>query len=118
MKSGNLIVDLTFQFSLDIIVYTDVLDEKRKWKLSKQLFRSGTSIGANVKEAQFGESKNDFIHKLKISEKEAEETAYWLLLCKKSKGYPDPGKLLADIESIQRVLGKIICTMKKNRSAA
>lgn len=118
MKSGNLIVDLTFQFSLDIIVYTNLLDEKRKWSMSKQLFRSGTSVGANVKEAQFGESTNDFIHKLKISEKEAEETGYWLLLCKQSKGYPDPGKLLADVDNIKRILGKIICTTKKNRSAA
>jgi four helix bundle protein len=115
MKSGNLIVDLTFQFSLEIVAYTDKLDEKRKYSMSKQLFRSGTSVGANVREAQCGESKNDFIHKLKISEKESEETEYWLLLCKEAKNYPDPEKLLTDIGNIKRILGKIILTAKKNR---
>jgi four helix bundle protein len=114
MKSGNLIVDLSFQFALDIIVYTDLLDEKRKYTLAKQILKAGTSVGANVKEAQFGESKNDFIHKLKISEKEAEETEYWLLLCKYSRNYPDPGKLLTDIGSIRRILGKIITTTKRS----
>ena len=80
MKSGNLILDLSFQFSLDIVTYADRLDDTKKYSMSKQLFRSGTSIGANIKESQFGESRNDFIHKLKIAEKEAEETEYWLQL--------------------------------------
>jgi four helix bundle protein len=118
MKSGNLIVDLSFQFSLDVIHYIDKLDERKKYSMSKQLFRSGTSVGANIKEAQFGESKNDFIHKLKISEKEAEETEYWLLLCKNSEGYPDPENLIEEIRTIKRVLGKIICTSRKNKMAA
>ncbi|MDQ3108859.1 MAG: four helix bundle protein [Bacteroidota bacterium] len=113
MKSGNLIVDFSFHFALDIIVYSDLLDENRKYTLAKQILKAGTSVGANVKEAQFGESTNDFIHKLKIAEKEAEETEYWLLLCKYSKNYPDPGKLLADIGSIRRILGKIIATTKR-----
>jgi four helix bundle protein len=114
MKSGNLIVDLTFQFSLDVIVYTEKLNEKRKYSMSKQLFNSGTSIGANVRESQFGESRKDFIHKLKISEKESNETEYWLLLCKKSDNYPDPGKLLEDVLSIKRILSKIISSTKNN----
>ena len=62
--------------------------------MANQLFRSGTSIGANVKEAQNAESKADFIHKMKISIKEVEETEYWLLLCKHSKEYPDTDMLL------------------------
>jgi four helix bundle protein len=112
MQTGNLIVDLSFQFSLDIIEYTETLNAMKKFGMAKQLFDSGTSIGANVRESQYGESKKDFIHKLKISEKEADETEYWLLLCQASKDYPDPGKLLTDIRSIKKVLGKIITSSK------
>ena len=113
MKPGNLIMDLSFQFSLDTIIFTNALEDQRRYVLAKQLLKSGTSIGANVREAQSGESKNDFIHKLKISAKEAEETEYWLLLCKHSPTLPDPGKLLTDILSIKRVIGKIIATSKR-----
>jgi four helix bundle protein len=72
----NLIIKLTFQFALDIIEFTEVLETKRKFVLANQLFKSGTSIGANVREAQGCESKADFIHKLKIAYKEAEESQY------------------------------------------
>ncbi len=76
----NLIVNLTFQFSLDIIEYTEELEADWKYVSAKQLCRCGTSVGANVREAQNAESKNDFIHKLKIAAKEADETEYFLLL--------------------------------------
>ncbi len=82
-QNENPILKLTFQFSLEIIKYTELLESIRKYNLSNQLFRSGTSIGANVKEAQNAESKADFIHKMKVAAKEADETEYWLLLCKK-----------------------------------
>ncbi len=75
--------------------------------------KSGTSIGANVREAQNAESKADFIHKLKISAKEADETEYWLTLCKLSKNYPYNEGLLEDLESIIKVLSKIISSSKK-----
>ena len=75
-EKKNLIVELTFQFSLDIIVYTELLESKRKYNMANQLFNSGTSIGANVRESQHAESKKDFIHKLKIAGKEAEETEF------------------------------------------
>ena len=110
----NLIVDLTFEFSLKIIEYTELLEAKRKFNIANQLFRSGTSIGANVREAQNAESKADFIHKIKIAAKEADETEYWLLLCKKSKNYPDPDELLKSLESIHRVISKIISSSKSN----
>jgi four helix bundle protein len=112
MKSGNLILDLSFQFSLDIIRFTELLQQEKKFEMSKQLFRSGTSIGANTREAQGAESKSDFIHKMKIAFKEIEETEYWLLLCKHSPNYPDPGKLLADVGSLKRITGKIIASSK------
>ena len=71
---NNLIVDLSLTFSLQIIDFTELLESKRKFAMANQLFRSGTSIGANIRESQNAESKADFIHKLKISAKEAEET--------------------------------------------
>src|SRR5215210_4099226 len=100
MLNENLIVNLTFQFALDIIVFCEQLEKERKYILAKQLFRSGTSIGANVREAQGAESKMDFVHKMKIAYKESEETKYWLELCDKAINYLKPGKLLGDLESI------------------
>jgi len=110
----NLIVNLTFDFALEVITYCEILEEKRKYVISRQLLKSGTSIGANVREAQNAESKADFIHKLKISAKEADETAYWLLLCQHSKNYPNCEGLLEKIQSIQRVLSKIIASSKSS----
>lgn len=78
----NLIVSLTYDFALQIIVFSEELNSAKKYLLGRQLFKSGTSIGANVREAQNAESKADFIHKMKIAAKEAEETEYWLSLCK------------------------------------
>lgn len=112
LKSENLIVNLTFQFSLNVIVFSEELEKLRKFNLANQLFRSATSIGANVREAQGCESKADFIHKMKIAYKEAEETCYWLELCAHSKNYPDPLNLLNDLHAIQRILGKIIISSK------
>jgi four helix bundle protein len=111
-KKDNLIVNLTFQFSLKIIAFTEKLQMEKKFNLANQLFRSGTSIGANVREAQGCESKADFIHKMKIAYKEAEETSYWLELCNQSENYPAPGKLLENIISTLKVLGKIISSSK------
>ncbi|MBD0333448.1 MAG: four helix bundle protein [Chitinophagaceae bacterium] len=112
VEKDNLIVRLTFQFALDIIAFTEVLEQRRKYNLGNQLFRSETSIGANVREAQGCESKVDFVHRMKIAYKEAEETEYWLHLCAQSPNYPEPGKLLDDIVSILKVLGKIISSSK------
>lgn len=110
----NIIVDKTFKFSLEIIEFTELLEDKRKYNMSKQLFRSGTSVGANVREAQNGESKADFIHKMKMAAKEADETKYWLELCKASKYYSNPsGNLLEEIGSIEKILSKIISSSKK-----
>ncbi|NTV06799.1 MAG: four helix bundle protein, partial [Chlorobiaceae bacterium] len=72
----NPIVELTLDFSLEIIEFAELLEENRKYVIAKQLLKSGTSIGANIREAQNAESKADFIHKLKIAAKEADETEY------------------------------------------
>jgi four helix bundle protein len=108
----NAIVKMTFQFALDIMDFSELLRSEKRFAFSDQVLRSGCSIGANVKEAQGAESKADFIHKMKIALKEAEETEYWLELSDFSKNYPKPGKLLNDIESILKVLNKIISTSK------
>ena len=111
----NIIVDLTLNFALEIIDYCELLEGKRKYVISHQLLKSGTSIGANVNEAQNAESKADFIHKLKIAAKEADETRYWLKLCFLSKSYPDPIGLDDKINSIINVLSEIISSSKNNQ---
>ena len=103
---------LSFNFSLEIISYCEVLDENEKFIISKQLLRSATSICANSMEAQNAESKADFIHKMKISAKEVDETQYWLFLCDSAKNYPNSKNLLNKLEEIQKVLNKIIKTAK------
>ncbi|MGB3076647.1 MAG: four helix bundle protein [Chitinophagales bacterium] len=108
----NLIVDLSFNFGLAIVEFTDELQVRRKFAVANQLLRSGTSVGANIWESQNAESKRDFIHKLKIAAKEGEETEFWLLLCKHSKNYPDPEELLYTLKSINKILNKIISTSK------
>ena len=110
----NPILKLTFDFSLMVINYCELLDIQKKYVISRQLLRSGTSIGANAMEAQNSESKADFIHKIKIAAKEADETQYWLLLCNLSNKYPECDSLLLKIESIQKVLNKILGTAKRN----
>lgn len=110
--NDNPIVKMTFQFALEIMEFSESLREQKRYGFADQVLRSGCSIGANVKEAQGAESKADFIHKMKIAIKEAEEIEYWLELCDFAKNYPKPGKLLQDIESILKVINKIISTSK------
>lgn len=109
----NLILDLTLEFSLEIIDYTEGLEEKKKFNMANQLFKSGTSIGANVNEAQSCESRADFIHKIKVAAKEAEETKYWLTLCTKARTYPTPSGLTEKLQIIVKILNKIIVTSKR-----
>lgn len=78
MEKKNVIKEKSFEFAKEIVYLYKVLAEKKEYVLSKQLLRSGTSIGANVREAEHAQSKADFIHKLSISLKEANETEYWL----------------------------------------
>ena len=108
----NLIVKLTFEFSLGIIEFTEELGLLKKYVFANQILRAGTSIGANVKEAQNAESKSDFIHKMKIAAKEADEVEYFLTLCKFSKNYPFNQELLEKLHSIIRILSKIISSSK------
>ena len=109
----NVIIKLTFQFALDIIKYSEALQEEKKFVIANQLLKSGTSIGANIREAQNAESKADFIHKFKIAAKEIEETIYWLELCKFSNNYPNVDDLIEQVNNISRIVNKIIITSKQ-----
>ena len=110
----NLIVNKTFNFALEAIDYSEKLRTLHKYEMASQLFRSGTSIGANVWEAQNAESSADFIHKFKIAAKESDETDYWLRLCRASPHYTDPKpELPNELKSIIRIITKIISSSKR-----
>jgi four helix bundle protein len=113
MEKRNVILEKSFEFALKIIDFSELLEENRKYVIARQLLKAGTSIGANINESQSAESKADFIHKLKIADKEANETEYWLKLCKMSEKYPDPpSNLELELTEIKKLLSKIISTSK------
>lgn len=103
----NIIVEKLVNFALQIIELAELLESKQKYVIANQLLKSGTSIGANVREAQNAESKADFIHKMKIAAKEADETEYWLFLCQNSKKYPNCDSLQLEIQEIIKILSKL-----------
>lgn len=109
---NNIIVDKSFQLAILILKFSQQLQDNKHFILSNQLQRSGTSIGANIREAQNAESKADFIHKFKIAAKEADETEYWLLLCKEI-GYQEQAQLILDeLLVVKKIVTKIIATTK------
>lgn len=111
----NIIQHRTFEFALMVIQVYKEMVEKKEYVLSKQLVRSGTSIGANVEEAMAAISKKDFIHKMSISSKEARETRYWLKLIEASKLINvDTSQCLLEVEEIVRILTAIVKTSQKN----
>lgn len=107
----NIIESKSFEFAVEIVnTYKLITVEKKEYIISKQLLRSGTSIGANICEAVRGQSLKDFIHKFQISRKEANETLYWLKLLEKT-GYLDPYKFEAlqlNCEELIKILTAII----------
>jgi len=110
----NELLEVTTELALFTITYCEILEKDRKYIIARQLLKSGTSIGANSREAQGAESKADFIHKLKIAYKEAVETEYWLTLCEKSNSYQNPPQELKNkLNSSLKLLGKIISSSKK-----
>ncbi|WP_374398798.1 four helix bundle protein [Flavobacterium sp.] len=110
---NNLILLKSFEFAKKVVQYTEKLEEDRKYVIANQLLKSGTSIGANIKEAQNSESKADFIHKMKIAMKEADETEFWLFLCNELENYPNSEELLNEVFDILKITNKIISTTKK-----
>ncbi len=117
MKRENVIKEKSFDFALRIVnLYKFLCEKKREFVLSKQLLRSGTAIGALVREAEHAESKMDFIHKMAIAQKEANETDYWIDLLHKS-GYLDEKQYQSinnDIQELLKIISSIIITTKNN----
>ena len=116
-KKDNPLKDKSYAFALQIILTTRTMNENKEFVLAKQLLRCGTSIGANVEEANQGESKADFIHKLSIANKEAHETRYWLRLLKDSTilSIDRADELIASCSELERLLISILNTSRGNR---
>lgn len=115
MKANNIIQKKSFDFAIKIIeVYKKLTINHKEYVLSKQLLRSGTSIGANIEESIGGQSDKDFLHKISISYKEARETKYWIKLLRETNYISDleADVLLSDADEICRILGKIQITLK------
>ena len=107
MAKKNILLEKTFAFACSILDFHSVLKEKRHYEIASQLVRSGTSVGANSREAQRAESKADFRHKLRIALKEADETRYWLELINEKLVDVDE-ELLKQNDEIIRILVSII----------
>ena len=115
--AANVIKLKSFSFALRIVkLYQFLSSEKKEFILSKQLLRSGTSVGALVSESEHAESKLDFIHKLAIAQKEANESTYWLELLFQSEYISESQfhSLNSDIVEINKILASIIITAKNN----
>ncbi|KAB1160557.1 four helix bundle protein [Tenacibaculum aiptasiae] len=111
----SIVQNKSFQFSLKVISQYKKLHQEKEFIISKQLLRSGTSIGANIEEALAGQSKRDFIAKMSISSKEARETKYWLRLLKESDlTNINVNDLLSDAHELIRLLTAIIKTSQQN----
>jgi len=115
--NDNVLVDKSFKFAVRVVkLYKYLCDDKKEYILSKQLLRSGTSIGANINEAQEAQSKNDFISKLSISLKEARESKYWIELLKETKYLTEKeaDSIIEDLIEILKLLTSIIKSTKHN----
>lgn len=118
MAKESVIKEKSFNFAIRIVDLYKMLCENKEYVISKQLLRSGTSIGANVEEANAGHSKKDFIAKMVISSKEARETKYWIRLLNESKLVNvDLAPYLNDIEEIIKILTSIVKTSQENNNA-
>ena len=115
----NIIQQKSFAFAIRIVeLFKHLQSEKKEFVLSKQILRSGTSIGANIEESIGGASEKDFLHKLTISYKEARETVYWLKLLHATQYISDKEfeSIHSDTEEICKILAKIQLTLKSLNS--
>jgi len=113
----NVLKDKSYKFALRIVkLYKHLTEEKKEFVLSKQVLRSGTSIGANISEGNQAQSKPDFVHKLSIAHKEAFETEYWLCLLRDAEYITEKQAdfLIVDCNELQKILTTSIKTAKGN----
>lgn len=111
---ANVLYDTSYELTLELIDIAEALELQNKKYISNQLFKSSTSISANLSESLQSESKHDFIHKLKISSKEAQETFFWLSIIKDKGFYKIEDNIWDKLNFVQRMLSKSISTAKKN----
>lgn len=110
----NILQEKSFKFALSIVRFSKVLNNKKEYVLSKQLLRSGTSIGANIEESLGAQSTKDFLSKLSIAYKEARETNYWLRIIQAQDINSDVKKLIEDCEELLKIIGTIQKNTKRN----
>lgn len=117
MKNQNIILERSYAFAMSIMRFCVLLREKKEFELSSQLWRSGTSIGANVEEAQAAQSRADFKSKMSIAAKEARETHYWLRLTRDGKiiSKEQVTPLIDDISEIKRILTSIVMSSGQSK---
>lgn len=116
MQKESIILEKSYSFALEVIELYKFLCSQNEFILSKQLLRSGTSIGANVEEANAAQSRNDFISKMTISLKEARESRYWIRLLIDSKYIHSNNDTLAKSEELIRILSSIVKSTKENNA--
>jgi four helix bundle protein len=119
MKTNNIIQQKSFAFAIRIVnLYKFLTTEKKEYVLSKQLLRSGTSVGANIEESIGGQSEKDFLSKISIAYKEARESVYWLKLLQATDYLSEEqaDSLLKDAEELCKIIGKIQITIKSRNS--
>ena len=114
-KEKNPVLEKSFSFALQVLDIVKELNEERQFVLAGQVCRSGTSIGANIREAQRAQSKADFIHKMNIALKEAEETDYWFMLIDR-KVRKVPQGMKEGLDELIRLLVSIINSVKRNNN--
>jgi four helix bundle protein len=117
VENKNILKDKSFQFAIRIVkLYLYLKDKKSEYILGKQMMRSGTSVGSNIRESQNAESKMDFIHKLSIAQKECDETLYWLELLQ-ATGFlskKEFDSIYLEGNEILRIIRSVILTTKRN----
>ena len=119
MKTENVIQKKSFAFAIRIVnLYKYLCNEKKDYVLSKQVLRSGTSIGANVEEGIGGQSDKDFVAKLNIAYKEIRETIYWIKLLLETDfiSQEQAESLLQDADELCKIIAKILITMKNKQN--
>jgi len=116
MKEANPILEMSYRFAMEVMSAAKAMRNRKEYDLASQLWRAGTSIGANVEEAQAAQSRADFKSKMAIAAKEARESGYWLRLARDggilAKEHSE--SLLQQVESIQKILTSIVKTTSEN----
>jgi four helix bundle protein len=115
-NSDNPIVDLSFNFGVRIVKFYKYLNDKQVYVLSKQLLRCGTSIGANVHESIHAQSRADFISKMNIALKEADETDYWLRLLKEAE-FIEEKEFISLQKDVKQIIGTLVKIIKNTKSS-